>query len=113
MDSSAAAAALGALAQETRLDVFRFLVRQGPKGAAAGAIAERFGLPGATLSFHLNALRQAGLVTARREGRSVIYAPDFGRMDSLLGFLLVDCCAGCCQPRATVVDTRPGRGEVR
>jgi len=112
MDTKQATAALGALSQETRLEVFRYLVRQGPAGAAAGAIAAEFGLPGPTLSFHLNALKQAGLVSVQRDGRSLIYAPDFGRMNTLLGFLLEDCCAGQCRPRAIVADTRPGRGEV-
>jgi len=89
---------LGALAQETRLEIFRFLVQRGPLGSPVGAIAERFGVPGATLSFHLNALKQTGLVTMRRAGRSLIYAPDFERMTALLGYLMEDCCGGACTP---------------
>lgn len=94
MKLSAAAGALGALAQDTRLAIFRFLVERGPEGLPAGRIALKFGLPPATLSFHLAQLKQAGLVGSRREGRSLIYAADFARMRALLGFLTEDCCGG-------------------
>lgn len=87
-------AALGALAQETRLDAFRLLVQAGPDGLPAGQIGERLGLPSATLSFHLTQLRQAGLVTFRREGRSLIYAAAFATMNDLIGFLTANCCQG-------------------
>jgi len=87
-------AALGALAQETRLDAFRLLVQAGPAGMPAGQIGERLGLPSATLSFHLTQLRQAGLVTFKREGRSLIYAAEFAAMNDLLGFLTANCCQG-------------------
>jgi DNA-binding transcriptional ArsR family regulator len=96
-----AAAALGALAQESRLAVFRLLVQRGPRGLAAGQIAERLGLPGPTLSFHLAQLSHANLVTARREGRSIIYAADYAGMQALMAYLGENCCredAGVCAP---------------
>jgi DNA-binding transcriptional ArsR family regulator len=96
-----AAAALGALAQESRLAVFRLLVQRGPRGLAAGQIAERLGIPGPTLSFHLAQLSHANLVTARREGRSIIYAADYAGMQALMGYLGEHCCredAGACAP---------------
>lgn len=94
MDKLEAIAALGALAQESRLDMFRMLVQAGPKGLPAGQIGERLGLPSATLSFHLNQLRQAGLVTFQREGRSLIYMAEYPAMNALLGFLTENCCQG-------------------
>ena len=84
--------ALSALAQETRLAIFRRLVELGPDGAPAGRIADDFALPGPTLSFHLNQLKQAGLVTCRRNGRSLIYSADFAVMNDLIGYLLENCC---------------------
>ena len=103
--------ALAALSQETRLQIFRYLVRRGPEGAAAGEIGEEFGLPGATLSHHLNTLRQSGLVRQTRQGRSMIYAPDFAQMNALLGFLMDDCCAGQCTPVAMVDVSTIGRSK--
>lgn len=94
MEKSDAVTALGALAQETRLDAFRLLVQAGPEGLPAGQIGERLGLPSATLSFHLNQLKHAGLVTFRREGRSLIYSAEFEAMNSLLRFLTKNCCQG-------------------
>jgi DNA-binding transcriptional ArsR family regulator len=94
MEKQDVLAALGALAQETRLDVFRLLVQAGPEGLAAGVIAGQLGVPTPTLSFHLKELRNAGIVTCRREGRSLLYAPDFGAMDALVGFLSRNCCQG-------------------
>jgi ArsR family transcriptional regulator, arsenate/arsenite/antimonite-responsive transcriptional repressor len=84
----------GALAQETRLEIFRHLVRVGPEGVSAGAIADFLSVPGPTLSFHLQQLVHAGLVTKRRESRSLIYAIDIGRTNGLLSFLMEDCCSG-------------------
>jgi len=94
MEKSLAVTALAALAQESRLDVFRLLVQAGPAGLPAGQIAERVGVPANTLSFHLNQLRHAGLVTFRRESRSLIYAAEFGAMNALLEFLTENCCQG-------------------
>jgi ArsR family transcriptional regulator len=94
MGKTKAIAALAALAQESRLDVFRLLVQAGPDGMPAGQIGERLRLPSATLSFHLNQLRQAGLVTFRREGRSLIYMAAYDVMSALLGYLTENCCQG-------------------
>ena len=97
-------AALGALAQETRLDIFRLLVQAGGEGMAVGQIGERLGLASATLSFHLTQLRQAGLVTFRREGRSLIYGAEYPAMNGLLAYLTENCCGGqgpaACLPAA-------------
>jgi DNA-binding transcriptional ArsR family regulator len=103
MDESRAVAALGALAQESRLKVFRLLVRRGPAGLAAGEISQRVGVPPTTLSFHLAQLSRAGLVTSRRKGRSILYAADYDGMQSLMGFLVDHCCqdgTGCAPPEA-------------
>lgn len=110
MEKSGALAALAAISQESRLDVFRLLVQAGTDGLPAGQIGERLGLPSATLSFHLNQLRHAGLVTFRRDGRSLIYAAEYAAMNALLGYLTENCCrgdgAGCgvgvCDPSALV-----------
>jgi ArsR family transcriptional regulator, arsenate/arsenite/antimonite-responsive transcriptional repressor len=101
MKSKQAIDALGALAQETRLAIFRLLVRQGPDGLPAGAIAERLEIPAPTMSFHLAYLSRAGLVTSRREGRSIVYAADYRGMNALLTYLTEDCCQGrpeICRP---------------
>jgi DNA-binding transcriptional ArsR family regulator len=94
MEKTGAIAALAALAHDTRLDIFRLLVRIGSEGLPAGQIAERLGLPAATLSFHLSQLKQAGLVTVRRESRSLIYAAEYAAMNGLLGYLTENCCQG-------------------
>ena len=86
--------ALGALAQESRLKVFRLLVRQGPSGMAAGEIARTLRVPNNTMSAHLATLLRAGLVVSRKESRSVIYAVDLAGTRALLSFLLEDCCRG-------------------
>jgi ArsR family transcriptional regulator, arsenate/arsenite/antimonite-responsive transcriptional repressor len=108
MKQTVAIAALAALAQASRLDIYRLLVRAGGTGLPAGRIAERLGLPPATLSFHLNQLRQAGLIAFRRQGRSLIYAAEYAAMNSLLAYLTENCCqgdaSGCrpgsCEPAA-------------
>ena len=89
-----AVGALAALAQETRLAIFRVLVKAGPTGLAAGKIAEKLALPAPTASFHLKELKGAGLLSSRREGRSLIYVADFTVMKGLIGFLTDDCCGG-------------------
>jgi len=93
MEKTDALTALTALAQETRLDIFRYLVQLGPDGAPAGQIAAALGLPPATLSFHLKTLQHAGLVERQRQSRSLIYAAHFARMNSLLAYLTENCCA--------------------
>jgi len=118
MEKSDAVAALSALAQDSRLDVFRLLVQAGPDGMPAGHIGERLGLPSATLSFHLNQLRQAGLVTFRREGRSLIYMAEYAAMNALLGYLTENCCqgaptgcaAGICDSSA-LIEAKEGRRQ--
>ena len=87
-------AALAALAQDSRLDVFRLLVQAGPEGISAGAVATALDLAPNTLTFHFDRLRTAGLVTVRRDGRSMIYAAQFETMNSLLGYLTENCCCG-------------------
>lgn len=94
MNSSDAVPALGALAQETRLAIFRLLVEHGREGLPAGQIAEQLGVPAATLSFHLTQLNRAGLVDSRRESRSIIYAVNVERVNDLIRFLTEDCCGG-------------------
>jgi DNA-binding transcriptional ArsR family regulator len=109
METTDAIRALGALAQETRLAIFRLLVQAGPEGRAAGAIGEALGIPPATLSFHLAQLAGAGLVRARQEGRFVYYSTDFGAMNTLLGFLTENCCGGNgCGPQPIRIQRRKG-----
>jgi ArsR family transcriptional regulator len=103
METNDAVAALAALAQDNRLDVFRLLVQAGPEGLAAGAVAERLALAPNTLSFHFDRLRQAGLVTVTREGRSLIYAARFETMNALLAYLTENCCGGDLSACAPVV----------
>ena len=94
METKAAISVLAALAQETRITVFRLLVHTGPDGLPAGEIADRLSVPPGTLSFHLAQLERAGLLVSRRQGRLIFYAADFAAMRSLVGFLLDDCCHG-------------------
>jgi DNA-binding transcriptional ArsR family regulator len=94
MEKLYAVAALAALAQETRLDIFRLLVEAGPEGMPAGKIGDRLGLPSATLSFHLNQLKHAHLVKFRRESRSLIYTAEYPVMNDLLTYLTENCCQG-------------------
>jgi ArsR family transcriptional regulator, arsenate/arsenite/antimonite-responsive transcriptional repressor len=113
MEKLDAIAALAALAQESRLDIFRLLVQAGINGLPAGQIGEKLGLPSATLSFHLNQLKQAGLVTFRREGRSLIYAAEYSAMNALLAYLTENCCgrdavcAPLCDPAAGCATAMP------
>lgn len=94
MENKETVSVLAALAQETRLDIFRLLVRAGQKGMAAGAIGDVLGIPAATLSFHLKELKNAGIVRCQREGRSLIYSADFEAMTAFLSFLTENCCQG-------------------
>ena len=99
MDAEQALGALGALAHETRLSVFRMLVERGPDGLPAGTIAERLGLPPSSLTFHLHHLMRAGLITQRRLSRQLFYATDFAVMNGLIGYLTENCCDGqACAP---------------
>jgi ArsR family transcriptional regulator len=107
MEKTDAVAALAALAQDNRLDVFRLLVQAGPEGMPAGAIAEALGLAPNTLTFHFDRLRMAGLVTVRRDGRSMIYAAQFDRMNALVAFLTENCCSGV--PCAPTAECKPAR----
>jgi ArsR family transcriptional regulator len=94
METKQAIQSLAALAQESRLAIFRLLVQAGPEGMAAGAIGEALALPPATLSFHLAGLTRAGLARSRSEGRFVIYTVDFRSMNALVGYLTENCCQG-------------------
>jgi ArsR family transcriptional regulator len=94
MEKTHAIAALSALAQDNRLDVFRLLVQAGPEGMPAGEIASTLEIAPNTLTFHFDRLRTAGLVTVRRDGRSMIYAARFETMNALLGYLTENCCRG-------------------
>lgn len=94
MEQSDAVASFSALGQQTRLEVFRLLVRAGRGGLPAGQLAERLGIPANTLSSHLGVLHSAGLLKQRREGRSIIYSTDMDALQRLLGWLLQDCCGG-------------------
>jgi ArsR family transcriptional regulator, arsenate/arsenite/antimonite-responsive transcriptional repressor len=94
MEQTDAVAALAALAQDNRLDVFRLLVQAGPEGMPAGNVASALKLAPNTLTFHFDRLRHAGLVTVRREGRLMIYAARYDAMNDLLGYLTENCCQG-------------------
>jgi ArsR family transcriptional regulator len=111
MEKAQAIAALAALAQDNRLDVFRLLVQAGPEGMPAGAVAEALDLAPNTLTFHFDRLRMAGLVTVRRDGRSMIYAAQFATMNALLGFLTENCCGGVsCAPAS---ECKPARKRAK
>jgi DNA-binding transcriptional ArsR family regulator len=108
MESREAVIALAALAQETRLSVFRLLVSAGPEGMSVGSIGEKLGVPPATLSFHLKELSHAGLVTSRQESRFIYYMADFAQMAALMTFLTQNCCKGMPQECLTVMETALG-----
>jgi DNA-binding transcriptional ArsR family regulator len=117
MDAVRIVNALGALAHQHRLAVYRLLVEQGPDGLAAGAIASRVGLVPSSLTFHVQSLQRAGLVTQRRAGRQLLYAADFGAMNGLVDYLTRNCCGGAeagepaCKPACkpgSVASANPG-----
>ena len=114
MEKSNAVAALAALAQDNRLDVYRLLVQAGPDGLPAGQVAAALDLAPNTLTFHFDRLRAAGLVTVRRDGRSMIYAAQYDTMNALLGYLTDNCCKGApaeCAP-AVCKPARAKRSKV-
>jgi predicted transcriptional regulator len=94
LEAHSAISALGALAQEHRLAIFRLLIQAGKQGMAAGAIADELGIPNSSLSFHLAQLHRAGLVQQERQHRSLIYRADYSAMNGLVAYLLENCCAG-------------------
>jgi ArsR family transcriptional regulator len=108
MKTNEAIKALAALAQETRIGIYRLLVQQGPEGLAASVIAERLDLPNATLSFHVKELSRAGLVTARQSGRFIYYSANYPVMSDLVGYLTENCCGGneCAVGPATIKTPR-------
>ena len=109
MEINAAVTSLTALAQETRLSIFRLLVEAGPGGVSAGRIGETLEVPPATLSFHLKELARAGLVSSRQERQFIYYAVDFERMAELMTFLTQNCCQGMPEKCLTAVETALGR----
>lgn len=94
MEILIAVSALSAIAQESRLEIFRFLVQAGKNGVPAGTIAQRLDLPPSTLSFHLNQLKQAGLIECRRESRTLFYSANYDSMNDLMAYLTENCCQG-------------------
>jgi DNA-binding transcriptional ArsR family regulator len=109
MEIKSAVTALAALAQETRLSIFRLLVEAGPEGVSAGRIGDSLDVPAATLSFHLKELARAGLVSPRQERQFIYYAVNFERMAELMAFLTQNCCRGMPEKCLTVVETALGR----
>jgi ArsR family transcriptional regulator, arsenate/arsenite/antimonite-responsive transcriptional repressor len=113
MEKIDAVAALAALAQDNRLDVFRLLVQAGQAGMAAGEVAETLGLAPNTLTFHFDRLRHAGLVTVRREGRSMIYAARYDTMNALVDYLTENCCRGVTAERPARRGTKSNSRGVK
>jgi DNA-binding transcriptional ArsR family regulator len=113
MEKLDAVARLAALAQENRLDVFRLLVQAGPEGMPAGEIADALGIAPNTLTFHFDRLRMAGLVSVRREGRSMIYAARYETMNALLGYLTNNCCRGAPRKCAPIRRCDPAKVKRR
>ena len=108
MEKHRAIEALGALAHETRLEIFRLLVQRGSHGLSAGTVAESLGIPSSSLSFHLAHLHRAGLILQRRESRQLIYSADYTGMNGLMSYLTENCCAGdaaACAPACTQPST--------
>jgi ArsR family transcriptional regulator, arsenate/arsenite/antimonite-responsive transcriptional repressor len=111
MEQIDAVVALAALAQDNRLDAYRLLVQAGPEGMAAGSIADALKLAPNTLTFHFDRLRQAGLVTVRREGRSMIYAARYEAMNGLIAYLTDNCCGGPPEQGAPASVCKPARAK--
>ena len=105
MEAATAIDALGALAQEHRLKLFRLLVQAGEAGMSAGSIADALGVPNSSLSFHLAQLREAGLILQERQHRSIIYRANYGAMNALVAYLMENCCAGADCATATACET--------
>jgi ArsR family transcriptional regulator, arsenate/arsenite/antimonite-responsive transcriptional repressor len=112
LNSSHTVQALGALAHETRLALYRMLVERGPEGLPAGVIADRLGLPPSSLTFHVQHLHRAGLVTQRRLGRQLIYAADFSVMNELVGYLTENCCGRGLVAKACTAAAKRSRGAA-
>jgi ArsR family transcriptional regulator, arsenate/arsenite/antimonite-responsive transcriptional repressor len=116
MKERSALAAFSALSHQSRLDVFRVLLEAGPDGLPAGEIAHRLGIAPNALSFHLTQLRDACLVTNKRNGRQIVYAADYAGMQSLIGFLTENCCqrsAKKCSPKCAPKRSSGHRGKKR
>lgn len=113
MEQSDAVAALAALAQDNRLDVYRLLVQAGPSGMAAGGVADKLGLAPNTLTFHFDRLRAAGLVDVRRDGRSMIYSARYDTMNGLIGYLTDNCCGGAPEKCAPAAACKPSTKRSR
>jgi ArsR family transcriptional regulator, arsenate/arsenite/antimonite-responsive transcriptional repressor len=113
MEKTDAVTALAALAQDNRLDVFRLLVQAGRAGLAAGAVAEKLSLAPNTLSFHFDRLRNAGLVSVKREGRSLIYAARYETMNGLLAYLTANCCGGVSERAPAACAPNPSSRKVQ
>jgi ArsR family transcriptional regulator len=111
MEQLEAVAALAALAQDNRLDVYRLLVQAGPEGLPAGSVASALALAPNTLTFHFDRLRQAGLVTVRREGRSMIYAARYDTMNGLIAYLAENCCGGRPEECGPALACKPARAK--
>lgn len=113
MDTAQAVAAFSALAHAHRLSAYRLLVERGPEGLSAGAIAEQLGLPPSSLTFHLQHLHRAGLITQQRVSRQIIYAADFAQINDVVGFLTDNCCGGnpavCLPDAAAPTACKPSR----
>ena len=107
MEQIDAVTALAALAQDNRLDVYRLLVQAGPDGLTAGTIASELKLAPNTLTFHFDRMRQAGLVSVRRDGRSMIYSANYDTMNGLIGYLTDNCCGGAPERCAPAVACKP------
>jgi len=116
MKTKAVLAALAALAQESRLAIFRYLIERGPQGSTVGSIAAALDLPPATLSFHLKALTHAMLLVSRQEGRFIRYSASFATMNELIAYLTENCCGGrpeLCRPACVPAKARARQSRRR